>query len=417
VNRTFRSLRGRNFRLFFFGQLVSMTGFWMQSVAELWLVLRLTDSGLALGATTALHFAPMLLGGAYGGVVADRVDKRRLLLLTQSAQAALALTLGLLTATGAVRLWMVYVLALLVGCVTAVDNPTRRSFVYEMVGPDELSNAVSLNSTLVGASRIIGPAVAGILIAAVGLSSCFFVNAVSFLAVLGALAAMDGRALHRTPAAPRAPGQLREGIRYAWSTPGVRLPLVMMAVIGTLAFNFQVVIPLLAKEEFGGGAGTFGGMLSVASVGSLAGALFTASRKEVGGRLLVMTAAAMGLAILAASAAPNLVVAVPALVAVGAAGASFIAASNAVVQGSAAPEMQGRVMALHSILFLGSTPVGGPLVGWVASVFGARVAFGLGGVAALLTGLTAWRAQAGTVRPPAPAEEPGLAEALEEEAV
>jgi len=228
---TFISLRNRNYRLYFLGQVISVSGTWMQGVAQAWLVLQLSGSGTLLGLVTALQFLPILVAGPLAGVVADRVDKRRLLLVTQSIAGMLALTLGLLTVTGAVQLWMVFVLAFLFGCVVALDNPARQSFVLEMVGSTDLSNAVTLNSVVVNAARIVGPAVAGLLIAGFSLAACFFINAGSYLAVLTALYRMRPDDLRRPDRAPRGKGQLREGLRYVRATPELRVPLVVMAVV------------------------------------------------------------------------------------------------------------------------------------------------------------------------------------------
>lgn len=248
THQTFRSMEVRNFRLYFVGQIVSATGTWMQSIAQSWLVLQLTDSGVALGITVALQFTPMLLGGAWSGVLADRVDKRRLLIGTQVAAGSLALVLGTITALGIVQLWMIYVLAALLGVVTALDNPARRAFVVEMVGTEHITNAVSLSSALFTAARVIGPAIAGLLIAGAGISWCFFANALSYVAAIAAFLMMRREEFFAVEPIERRKGQLREGLRYAWSTPALRIPLLMTAVIGTFSFNFQVVLPLIAKN-------------------------------------------------------------------------------------------------------------------------------------------------------------------------
>ena len=386
-DRTFRSLRTPNYHLYFFGQIVSLTGTWMQSVAQAWLVLRLTGSGLALGTTAALQFAPILVAGPWGGVIADRVDKRRLIIWTQSAAGTLALVLGLLTLENVVRLWMVYVLALLLGLVNLVDMPVRQSFVFEMVGPSDLANAVSLNSVVVNGARVVGPAVAGLLIASVGLTPCFLINAASYLAVIAGLLAMDTTLLNRATRVARGPGQLRAGLRYAWSRTELRTPLLMMAVVGTLAYNFSVVLPLLAETTFGGGARAYGGMFSVMGAGAVLGGLVFAARARPTRLLLASAAVAFGLAIGLAAAAPNLALATLAMLPIGAASTAFIATSNSLLQLNASSEMRGRVMALFSLVFLGSTPIGGPLVGWIAERFGPRDALGLAAAATLLTGI------------------------------
>jgi MFS family permease len=386
-DRTFRSLRTPNYRLYFFGQIVSLTGTWMQSVAQAWLVLQLTGSGLALGTTAALQFAPILVAGPWGGVIADRVDKRRLVIWTQSAAGTLALVLGLLTLENVVRLWMVYMLAFLLGLVNLVDMPVRQSFVFEIVGPEDLANAVSLNSVVVNGARVVGPAVAGLLIASVGLTPCFLINAASYLAVIAGLLAMDTTRLNRATPMARGPGQLRAGLRYAWSRAELRTPLLMMAVVGTLAYNFSVVLPLLAQTTFGGGARAYGGMFSVMGVGAVLGGLVFAARARPTRLLLAGAAVAFGAAIGLAAVAPNLSLATLAMLPVGAASTAFIATSNALLQLNASSEMRGRVMALFSLVFLGSTPIGGPLVGWIAERFGPRDALGLAAAATLLTGI------------------------------
>ena len=386
-DRTFRSLRTRNYRLYFFGQIVSLTGTWMQSVAQAWLVLRLTGSGLALGTTAALQFTPILLAGPWGGVIADRVNKRRLIIWTQSAAGALAHVLGLLTLENVVRLWIVYVLAFVLGVVNLVDMPARQSFVFEMVGPESLANAVSLNSVVVNGARVVGPAVAGLLIASVGLTPCFLINAASYLAVIASLLAIDTARLNRPTPIARGPGQLRAGLRYVWSRPELRTPLLMMAVVGTLAYNFSVVLPLLAETTFGAGARAYGGMFSVMGVGAVLGGLVFAARARPTRRLLAAAAVGFGVAIGLAAAASNLALATLAMLPVGAASTAFIATSNSLLQLNASSEMRGRVMSLFAMVFLGSTPIGGPLVGWIAERFGPRDALGLAAVATLLVGI------------------------------
>jgi MFS family permease len=389
--RTFRSLRTRNYRLYFFGQIVSLTGTWMQSVGQAWLVLELTGSGLALGGTVALQFTPILLFGPWGGVIADRVDKRRLIVWTQAAAAALALTLGLLTLFHVVRLWMVLVLALLLGVVNLVDMPARQSFIIEMVGAEDVANAVSLNSVVVNGARVIGPAVAGLLIATIGIAPCFLVNAASYLGVIAGLLAMDATTLKRSKPLAKGPGQLRAGLRYAWSRPELRVPLLMMAVVGTLSYNFSVVLPLLVRETFGAGAGSYGVLFSSIGLGAVLGGLGIATRSRATPRLLVGSSLALGVAIGLAAAAPNLGLVVLAMVPVGVASTAFIATSNALLQLGASSEMRGRVMALFALVFLGSTPIGGPLVGWIAERFGPRASLAVAAVAAVVAGLAGLR--------------------------
>jgi MFS family permease len=383
TRHTFRSMSIRNYRLYFAGQLISTSGTWMQQIAQAWLVLQLTGSGVALGVTVALQFTPILLAGVWGGLVADRVDKRRLLVGTQTAAGLLALLLGAVTALGVVQLWMIYVLAFALGTVNAVDNPTRRAFVVEMVGKEHVSNAVSLSSAMFMAARVIGPAIAGLVIAAAGVSWCFFANGVSYAAAVLAFVLMRPDEFFAVEPVAKRKGQLREGFRYAWSTPALRLPLVLTAVIGTLAFNFQVVLPLLAKQTFSGTAGTLGVLYASMSIGSVIGALVSAHQPQATRRFVLGAAFAYGVALVAAAFAPTFPAELAVLLPVGAAGVAFTAMANGVLQTECAPEMRGRVMALFTVAFLGSTPIGGPIIGWVSELLGARAGLWVGGVATL----------------------------------
>ena len=383
TRHTFRSMSVRNYRLYFAGQLISTSGTWMQSIAQAWLVLQLTGSGVALGVTVALQFTPVLLAGAWGGLIADRVDKRRLLVGTQAAAGVLALVLGAVTALGVVQLWMIYALALGLGGVNAVDNPARRAFVVEMVGAEHVSNAVSLSSAMFMAARVIGPAVAGLVIAGVGVSWCFFANGLSYGAAVLAFAVMRRDEFFAVDPVPRRKGQLRDGFRYAWSTPALRLPLVLTAVIGTLAFNFQVVLPLLAKQTFGGDADTLGILYASMSIGSVVGALVSAHEEKATRRFVLAAALAFGGTLVAAAVAPTLALELLVLVPVGAAGIAFTAMANGVLQTECAPEMRGRVMALFTVAFLGSTPIGGPIIGLLSQQLGPRAGLWVGGIATL----------------------------------
>jgi MFS family permease len=389
--RTFYSLRVPNYRRYFFSQIVSMSGTWMQSVAQMWLVYQITGSSVALGLVTSLQFAPVLVAGMWGGIIADRVDKRKVIIATQAAAAALALILGVLTVTGAIQLWMIYALAFAFGCVAVVEVPARQSFVVEMVGPQYLSNAVGLNSTVFTSARVIGPALAGILIATVGIAWCFLINAASYLAVIAGMWSMDPAELHRSEPVERSRGQLREGLRYVWSTPILRLSLLLMAIVGTLAFNFRVILPVMAGTEFGGGAGTYGALSAFMGGGTVIGALFAASRTKPTTRMLIGSALAYGLLIFVAGAAPTLASEMIALVPMGAAGIAFVATANSTLQLNSSDAMRGRVMALYSVVFLGSTPIGGPIAGWVVEQLGVRAGFWLSGVACLVAGALAMR--------------------------
>jgi MFS family permease len=381
---TFSALRTPNYRRFFTGQAVSLVGTWMQTVALGWLVLELTGSGTALGLVAAAQFVPILVLAPYGGLLADRLDKRRILLVTQSALGLVALALGALVVTGAVRLWMVVGLALLMGLAMACDNPARQAFALEMVGPDQLRNAVTLNSVLMNSARAAGPAAAGVLIASVGTGVCFLVNAASFVAVLVALGGMDVAALRAGPPAQRAPGQVREGLRYVRHTPELRTPLLMLALVGTLAYEFAVVLPLLARNTFGGGAETYGLLTSAVGAGAIAGGLVAAGRGRTGLRPLTIAAAGFGGAILLAAAAPTLPIAVVALTVVGASSVTFLATGNSTLQLASDPRFRGRVMALWTVAFLGSTPVGAPIVGAISEHVGARGGLVVGGVTCLV---------------------------------
>jgi MFS family permease len=360
----------------------------MQTVAEMWLVLQLTHSGVAVGAAAALQFAPMLLIGAWGGLIADRFDKRRLLLVTQTAMALPALALLALTVTGAIELWMLLALICARGAVNAVDNPARQAFLVELVGPERLVNAVSLGSALINGARTLGPALAGILIATVGVELCFALNALSFAAMLFALSGMDQAALRSVPPAVRRRGQVRGALRYVRATPELRIPLALMAVVGTFTFNFQTLLPLLATFGFHGGASAYAALTTAMGLGAIAGAIANGTRSRVRPALLAGAAAAFGALVVAAALAPSTAVAAVALVPVGAASVVFAASVNSFLQLAVAPHMRGRVMALYSVVFLGSTPIGGPLMGWIASAAGPRTALALGGLIAL--GAAAW---------------------------
>jgi len=379
----FAALAVRNFRLYFGGQAVSLTGTWMQVVAQSWLVLQLTGSGTLLGLVAAAQFLPVLLLGPYGGLVADRVDKRRLLLATQTALGLLALVLGLLTVTHVVRLWMVFVIALALGMVNSADQPARQTFVPEMVGRDQIQNAVSLNSVLTNASRAVGPAVAGVLIATTGVGVCFLANAASFVAVLIALARIQPGELHPAPPAGRAHGQLRQGLRYVRGTPGLLVPLLMMALVGSLAYEFQVALPLLARVSLHGGAGTYGFLTAAMGAGAVTGGLLVAGLARTGLLMFTAAAAGFGASILTAALVPSLPGELAALAVVGFFSTAFMATGNTTLQLTADPQFRGRVMALWSVTFTGSTPVGGPIVGAIADDFGPRYGLGIGAIACL----------------------------------
>jgi len=391
ITHTFSSLTIRNYRLWVVGQGISLSGTWMQTVAQGLLVLHLTGSGTALGLVTALQTIPVLLFGPWGGVVADRFPKRRILYVTQTVSAILGLLLGTLVATGAIRIEMVYLVALCLGAVSAVDNPTRQAFVVEMVGKDEIVNAVSLNSTEINLARVVGPALAGILIASVGLAVCFLINGLSFLAVLAVLMAMRAGELRPTPIGPRMPGQLRQGLRYVRASPVIRTILVMMAIIGTFTYEFSVSLPLFAEVTFRQGPSTYAAMTAAMGLGAVVGGLYTASRGFGSLQRLTIMALFFGATVLLTAVAPTLPLALLALVAVGFCSIGFTSLGNATLQLTSSAEMRGRVMALWTVAFLGSTPIGGPGIGASGEHVGPRWALALGAVAAVLAaGLGAW---------------------------
>lgn len=385
MSETFRSLQVRNFRLFFGGQLISQIGNWLTLVAQTLLVLELTDSGVALGFLAAAQFGPVLLFGAFAGLVADRSDKRKLLLGVQIFAMVQSFALAALAMLDSPPVAAVYAIAIFGGVATAFDNPARRSFVVEMVPEDHVNNAVSLNSALMTSARIFGPALAGLLVATVGFSGAFLVDGVSYVAVIVGYARMDTTELRRSPVAPRGKGQVREGVRYARSIPEVWLPLVMMAVIGTLAFNFATVLPLFATRDLDGSDITFTLLMSATSSGSLAGALLAARRKAVDVRLVCTSALGFGASMAFLAMAPNQPIAFLVAPLMGFTSISWMTASTTIVQMAATPTMRGRVLALQAIVFLGSTPIGGPIVGFISERFGARWGIGLGAAATLLT--------------------------------
>ena len=384
LRRTFRSLRTHNFRLYAAGQALSLIGTWMQRLGQEWLVLELTGSGSWLGVVAALQFLPLLLIGPWGGLVADRVDKRRLLLITQSAAGVLAALLGIVTLTGVVELWMVVVLALALGVVTALDNPTRQAFVVEMVGADDVTNAVTLNSVMINAARAIGPALAGVLIATVGMAPTFLGNAASYAMVVLALLAMDPDRLESATRATRGPRQLREGFAYVARTPQLRTPLLLMVVAGMLAYEFTVTLPLLARYAFDGDARTLGILNSALGIGAVVGGLVTAGRERPTDRSVLAAALAFGTLLLVTSAAPTLWMAAVALLLTGAVSITFLASANSLLQLRSPDAYRGRIMSLWSIALLGTTPLGAPLVGWIGQVSGARASLAVGGVGTLL---------------------------------
>jgi MFS family permease len=384
ARQTFASLQERNYRVFFFGMLVSASGTWMQSVAQGWLVLKLTGSGTAVGLVTAAQFVPMLLGGVWGGGVADRFDKRRILYVSQSILGVSAGVLALVTLTGVVQVWMVFACALVTGVGTVIDNPTRQAFVSELVGVDRVANAVALNSAMFNAARIVGPALAGVLILIAGTGTCFAYNALSYGAVLFSLTRMRPEELHRGKPAAKGKGQVRAGLQYAWGKPELRSTILLVAVVGTFAMNFTVLMPLLVRFTFRAGPGTLGVLTSCMGAGSLVGALVAAARSKPTAKILVTSAAVLGVVMLGVAASPNLLVAGLLLTLTGASTITFLSTANSLLQLSSSAEMRGRVMALYLLVFLGSTPIGGPIIGAIAETFNPRAGFVVGGVASII---------------------------------
>lgn len=384
IRRTFASLAVYNFRLYFVGQGLSLCGTWMQTVSLSLLVLKLTHSGTQLGFVVAAQFLPVLLFGVYGGVIADRFNKRHVLYFTQSLQGILALTLGLLVVTGAVQVWMVYVVASGLGLATLLDNPSRQTFVIEMVGNDRLKNAITLNSTMVNGARIIGPSIAAILIATIGIGFCFLVNAASYLAVLAALFAMRDSELFPTPPTKREPGQIRAGLRYAWQTPALKSTLLMMLIIGTFAYEFQVILPLFATKTLNGNATTYSLMTVAMGIGAIGGGLYSAGRGVATPKQTLLVALLFGVSIMLTALMPDLPLALLVLVLVGALSVLFISIGNTTLQLTSEPSMRGRVMALWAIAFAGTTPIGGPIIGAIADYTNPRVGLLVGGVSAVL---------------------------------
>jgi MFS family permease len=389
LSRSLASLHIPNYRRFFVGQLVSISGNWMQTVAELWVVLSLTGSGVAVGLTTALQFLPMLLVGAWGGLVADRMGKRRLLTITQTLHMVPPLALFGLAVGGGLTPLAVYAIVLARGTVNAVDYPARQAFVMEMVGSDRVVNAVSLNSVLIHSARIVGPALAGVLIATVGVAPCFALNAASFAVMIVALAGMDRSALQPAEIAPPQPGAVRAGLRYVRATPQLWIPLGLMAIVGTLGFNFQAMLPLLARFSFDGGASAYAALVSAMGIGAVIGALTNGARSSVTPTLLAGAAIVFGALALLAAGAPSIGLELLVLAPLGAASVTLAASVNSALQLASDPAMRGRVMALYSVVFLGSTPIGAPLAGWLSEQVDPRAALVMAGVAALVAGLLA----------------------------
>ncbi|MFI5553859.1 MFS transporter [Streptomyces sp. NPDC051738] len=375
----FSSLKVRNYRLFFLGQVVSNTGTWMQRIAQDWLVLSLTGSATAVGITTALQFLPMLLFGLYGGVLVDRLPKRRTLLVTQTSMAATGIALAVLTLTGHVQVWHVYLAAFTVGLATVVDNPARQSFVSEMVGPDQLQNAVSLNSANFQSARLVGPAVAGLMITGVGTGWAFLANGLSFIAPIAGLLMMRARELYSVERAPRGKGQMREGLRYVAGRPELIWTIVLAGFVSTFGFNFPVYLSAFADDVFRAGAGSYSLFNTLMAVGSLAGALLAARRGTARMRVLIAGAVAFGAMEIVAAFAPSLWMFALLMAPIGIFGMTVNVTANSSIQMATDPAMRGRVMALYMMVFMGGAPLGAPIAGWITDAYGVRAALAVGG--------------------------------------
>ncbi|HEY9438487.1 MAG TPA: MFS transporter [Streptomyces sp.] len=384
---TFSSLKIRNYRLFATGAVISNTGTWMARITQDWLVLSLTGSAAAVGITTALQFLPMLLFGLYGGVITDRFAKRRILLISQAALGLCGLALAALTLSGIVTVWHVYLIAFLLGMVTVVDNPARQAFVSEMVGPAQLRNAVSLNSANFQSARLMGPAVAGVLITTVGSGWAFLFNGLSFGAPLIGLMMMRPAEFHASMTVKRAKGQLREGLRYVSGRPELLWPIVLVGFVGTFGFNFPIFLTAFADDIFDGGAGMYSFFNILMASGSLAGALLAARRRSSRLRMLVAAGTAFGLLEIAAAVSPSVWLFSVLLVPIGMIGLTTNIIANTSVQMAADPEMRGRVMSLYMMVFAGGTPVGAPIVGWLSDVYGVRTGMIVGGALSMAAAL------------------------------
>lgn len=390
LRRTFRSLRIRNYKLFFFGQLISVSGIWMEYTAQAWLVLELTGSGSAVGVASGLRFAPLLILGPWAGVVADRADKRKVIIATQGICALSAGLMAVLIIGDVIALWMVYVLSFIAGLGTAFENPTRRAFIAELVPTEDVNNAVSLNGSLASTGRAFGPAAAGLIIATVGTGAGFAANGLSYLVSMTAFAMMNPKKLYPLPRLEAAPGQLRQGFRYAVRDRRICLSLVLIAIVSTLAFTYPVTVPLVATRVFNTGPLGFGLLMSVLSIGSLLGSLHVAGKTQLSYRYLAGVTMVLGVVGLATAAAPSLLVFGVLLFLTGAAGTAFAVTDQALLQRDAARVMVGRIMALYSVAFIGSNTFGGPLGGWVADLISPRAGLAVGPLAALIVGALAY---------------------------
>ncbi len=391
LHKTFSSLKIRNFRLYFIGQLISMSGTFLQTLAQDWLVLKLTNSGAMLGLVSACQFLPMLILMPYGGVIADRFPKLRLLFITQTVSGILSLALGILVLTGLVHVWMVFVFAILLGLTNGIDNPTRQSFVFQLVGKDEVKNAVSLWGLLISITRIGGSALAGILIASIGIGQCFVVNAASYVFVILAFCLMRTSEMHITAVVAKAKGQVKEGFDYMRRTPVLLNALVLMAIIGTMTYEWQASLPLFARFVLHGDAVTYSILAVALGIGMLVAGLYTASTAHVTQKKMVISALLLGVVTIAVSFTSTLALAVIGFIFVGATFMVFANMTNSLLQLNTDPNFRGRIMSFWNMAFQGSTAIGGPIVGVVGQYFGAQWAVAIGGIAAVVAGLYGWR--------------------------
>jgi MFS family permease len=399
THTTFSSLRTRNFRLFATGQIFANTGTWMQRIAQDWLVLSLTGSATDVGITTALQFLPTLLFGLLGGLIADRYPKRRILLVTQASLGTIAGTLAFLTLTHQVAAWQVFMIAFGLGLVTAVDNPTRQSFANEMVGPGQLCNAISINSSVFQLGGLIGPAISGALISAVGPGYSFAINALSYAAPLIALSRMRTSELHAMPEMTAEPGQLRDGIRYAAGHPGVLWPTVLAGIFGMFTCNLPVTLAAYARSVFHSGPGGYGLLSAIVAVGSVTGALVSARRPRTRLRALIVFGAALAALDMVAAAAPGQTIFCLLLLPIGACTLLLLTATNSTVQVAAHDTIRGRVMGIYLLVFIGAAAIGGPLLGLIDQHAGPRAGMlTAGAVPAVATVLIAARLASGRSR-------------------
>ena len=391
--KTFASFTFFNYRLWFAGAVVSNVGTWMQRIAQDWLVLTVltNNSGVAVGVVTALQFAPFLVLSPYAGLLADRVDTRKLLIITQVIAGVLGVSLGVLVLTGHVELWHVYFFALALGIVSAVDNPARQTFVTQLVPASYLPNAVALNSASFNAARLIGPGAAGLLIAAVGTGWVFLINGFTFGATIVALLAMRMKELLPHERAPRRKGQVREGVRYVRRRADILVIMVIMAVVSALGLNFQLTSALMARVEFDKGPSEYGVLGSIMAIGSLTGALLAARRGRPRLRTIVGATAGFGVSAIAMAVMPSYGLFALLCIPVGFFALSLLATANSWVQTTTAPSMRGRVMSLYMMVLMGASPIGSPFVGWIGENWGPRWAIGVGGTASILVAIwAAW---------------------------